>query len=179
MFLTQTLTFKISSFLLFTAKGANSIAKVEGKSCLCQSVPGKKDKNYQFLKNSLKVVAKFAEAVDQPNDHHIDVGQLDQPNHEKATNPNESRPDGLNDRDFVLVETKLGLKKYKAYGAVACVRNCMGSENCDEDQDCGPSMPRPSLGYASQTQGLAIFCKVSLSESSLLLCHFHILLCEE
>ena len=97
------------------------------------------------VRDSLKVVAKFAETVDQANEHHIDVSQLDQPNRQKATNPNECRTDGLYDRDFVLIETKLGLKKYKGYGAVTGVTNCMGSENCDEDYDYGSSMARPSL----------------------------------
>ena len=98
----------------------------------------------------LEVVSQLAEGAEEADNQHVDVGQLDQHDHQDGTAPSEGKVDGLDDGESVLVEAKLCLKEQEADVAVGGVGDGVCAEDEDEEADGKSAVTCP---LPQQTRG--------------------------
>ena len=124
----------------------------------------------------LEVVSQLAEGAEEADNQHVDVGQLDQQDHQDGAAPSEGKVYGLDDGESVLVEAKLCLKEQEADVAVGGVGDGVRAEDEDEDEEAdgksAVTWPLPQ-----QTRGETVQESLEFGPVSLLFLPFLLLFC--
>ena len=122
----------------------------------------------------LEVVSQLAEGAEETDNQDVDVGQLDQQDHQDGAAPSEGKVDGLDDGESVLVEAKLCLKEQEADVAVGGVGDGVRAEDEDEEADGKSAVTWP---LPQKTRGETVQESLEFRPASLLFLLFLLLLC--
>ena len=122
----------------------------------------------------LEVVSQLAEGAEETDNQHVDVGQLDQQDHQDGAAPSEGKVYGLDDGESVLVEAKLCLKEQEADVAVGGVGDGVRAEDEDEEADGKSAVTWP---LPQQTRGETVQESLEFRPASLLFLLFLLLFC--
>ena len=122
----------------------------------------------------LEVVSQLAEGAEEADNQHVDVGQLDQQDHQDGAAPSEGKVDGLDDGESVLVEAKLCLEEQEADVAVGGVGDGVCAEDEDEEADGKSAVTCP---LPQQTRGETVQESLEFGPASLLFLLFLLFIC--
>ena len=87
--------------------------------------PRKEHMIESIVKNSLKIITKLAEATDQTDHHHVDVGKVYHSHEQKVPNSTDDQTHGQDVGYLTLTKSQFCLESNVADVGVCCVGNRM------------------------------------------------------